>query len=127
MHICIHETVEQRPNGDRATHKSPSSKFEVVLVNSGKQEVLYTADQFDPFYTHIQGTRAEYLETALARQKKLADVLGCSYDKEPIRIHHQPTTPGRYIVEVTAIVDQHGIQEPALIVDWPKAIYINEE
>lgn len=76
MQIRIYETVSQKPNGDRDPHTHPCSAFEVVLVNGDRRSTIFKNDQFDPWWTHINGTREQYLAEATKAAEDMAKTLG---------------------------------------------------
>lgn len=76
MEIRVYERVTMRPRGDRDTRTHPSSAFEVVLVNGDRRSTVYRNDQFDHWWTSINGTREEYLNKAMDAAESLAETLG---------------------------------------------------
>ena len=89
MKIHIIEKVCQRPNGDRATTTSPSSVFKVILINGEKNKTLFKNDQFDQFYTSINGKRESYLKEAQAEALEWANLLDCEVDIDPTEISEE--------------------------------------
>lgn len=78
MKIEIQEYLEEQPNGDRATSKTPSSRFEVVFISELRGGfTLHTFNQYDSYSCHV-GSRAGAwqgaLEYALAAAKIIGDV-----------------------------------------------------
>lgn len=76
MQIRVYEKVSMMPNGDRDTRTHPSSAFKVVLVNGDRRTTIFTNDQFDHWWTHINGTREEYLAQAMDAAESMAKTLG---------------------------------------------------
>lgn len=76
MQIRIYETVSQKPNGDRDPHTHPCSAFKVVLTNGDRSSTVFENDQFDPWWSHINGTREQYLAEATKFAEDLAKTLG---------------------------------------------------
>jgi hypothetical protein len=76
MQIRIYETVSQKPNGDRATKLSPSSSFEVVLINGENRSTIFKNNQFNSFWTYVEGTREQYLAEAMKAAEDMAKTLG---------------------------------------------------
>jgi hypothetical protein len=76
MQIRVYEEVTQKPNGDRDTRTHPCSAFKVVLVNGDRRTTIFKNNQFDPWWTHINGTRTEYLNAAMKAAEDMAKTLG---------------------------------------------------
>lgn len=76
LQLRIYETVTQRPNGDRDTQRHPSSAFEVVLVNGDKRTTIFKNDQYDHWWSTIQGNRLTYLKEAMDAASRMAETLG---------------------------------------------------
>lgn len=91
MIIKVFETVSQEPNGDRDPNRHPCSKFEVVLHNedTDKSTIVGVFDQYDPWWTHINGTRAEYLDKALSKAKEMSEALGGVKIEGPDLTNHE--------------------------------------
>lgn len=89
MELRVYETVSQKPNGDRDTRTHPSSSFEVVLVNGDLRSVMFSNDQFDKWWCHINGTRKEYLDEALKKADEIAKTLGGIKVIHPDRTAHE--------------------------------------
>lgn len=82
--IEIHEYVEGKPNGDRATTLSPCSTFKVQVFRKGSEKPFtsFTYNCYDGFMVHVRD-RAPALKEAQEHAKGLAAAIG--YD-EPITL-----------------------------------------
>lgn len=76
MQIRVYEKVSQCPMGDRDTKLHPSSAFTVVLVNGDRRTTIFSNNQYDHWWTSIQGTREEYLQEAMKAAEDMAKTLG---------------------------------------------------
>jgi hypothetical protein len=82
--IEIHEFVEGKPHGDRATTMTPCSTFHVQVFRDGVEKPFtsFTYHCFDPFMVHVKD-RAPGLKAAREHAKGLASAIG--YTK-PIKL-----------------------------------------
>jgi hypothetical protein len=75
--IEIHEFVEGRPNGDRATRMTDCSTFKVQVFGKGKAKPFtsFTYNCYDGFRVSVED-RGHALKEAEAHAKGLAAVVG---------------------------------------------------
>lgn len=79
MQLRVYETISQHPRGDRDTKLHPSSAFKVVLVGvTGRRTTIFSNDQYDPWWTTINGTREQYLNEAMKAAENMAKTLGAA-------------------------------------------------
>lgn len=76
MQVRVYEKVSQKPNGDRDTNTHPSSEFWVDVVNGKARTTVFKNNQFDSYWTSINGSRKTYLDEAMKFAKDFAVTLG---------------------------------------------------